>query len=127
MRLFTQRSVAVGLCGALVLAVGGWFFLVFGLAVRTQVRSTAPNDAYVADVTSTYRSDFWGGPPHDTHEVRIFAASGRLLNRLSLDDRTNGWPGTCVIEWPTDSGVGVCVLKRENRECARVTLPLDEL
>jgi hypothetical protein len=119
-----KLGIAVGLF--LALSIGARCAIIFGLAARERVTSHSPNGVYVLEVARTYRGDFWGGAPHDMHEIRLFSHSGALLRRFSVDDRANRWPATCAIEWSAEQGAVVCVLKRENQEVGRVVLALRE-
>jgi len=124
MRWLMKRRAGFALCLALVLWAGARCAVVFGLATRDRTTSRSPNGAHALEVASTSRSDFWGGAPHDIHEIRLFSGNGELLNRLSVDDRASGWQASCAIEWSAEQASVVCVLRRENQECGRVVLPL---
>jgi hypothetical protein len=52
------------------------------------------------------------------------ASDGRSIHRLVMDDRSDGWPQECSIQWAADSSSVSVAFRREELESARVVIPM---
>jgi hypothetical protein len=112
------------LSGLLLLAVLGRLVWIFALSASSHQSTPSPDKRYVAGVSSRWRSDFWFGAPHDCHDIRIMASDGRSIRRLVMDDRSDGWPQECSIQWAADSSSVTVAFQREESESSRVVIPV---
>jgi hypothetical protein len=119
-----KKTVTRVLLALLLLAVLGRFAWVFALSASSHQGTPSPDKRFVADVSSRWRSDFWFGAPHDCHDIRIVASDGRSIHRLVMDDRSDGWPQECSIQWAADSSSVSVAFRREELESARVVIPM---
>ena len=118
-KTITRVATALILLGVVVRFA---WILVWSASSRQNAPS--PDKRYVADVSSRWRSDFWFGAAHDCHDIRITASDGRSVRRLVMDDRSDGWPQECSIQWAADGSSITVAFRREELESARVVIPV---
>ena len=108
----------------LVLAAAVRFAWLLVLSPSSHQSAVSPDKRYVADVSSRWRGDFWFGAAHDRHDIKITTADGRSIRRLIMDDRSDGWPQECSIQWADDSSSVTVAFRREELDSARVVIPV---
>ena len=120
MKKTVTRTVVV----LFLLAVAVRLAWILVLSPSSHQSAPSPDERYVADVSSRWRSDFWFGAAHDRHDIRIVTSDGTRIRRLVLDDRSTGWPQECSIQWAEDSSSVTVAFKCEGLDSARVVIPV---
>ena len=119
-----KKTVIRVVVALLLLGVVVRFAWILVLSPSSHKSAASPDKRYTAEVSSRWSGDFWFGAAHDRHDIRIVASDGRSIRRLTMDDRTDGWPSECKIEWAADGSSVTVAFKREELDSARVVIPV---
>ena len=121
-----QKRILAILIALALCIIGGRYAWIEITSVSSKEDAASPDKRYTVKILSEWRNDFWGGTPHERHEVTIETSDGRRVRHVTSTEPWTGWPHDSLIVWAPDSLFVTLTFKKEEAETTRLSINVRE-
>lgn len=98
-----KKTAVIAIAGVLLVGcLAGRYAWISMSTVRLESSRPMDHGKYVAKMSSSWASSFWGGAPVEIHEIWIESIDGHVVRHIVTKQPSNGFPDSGVLDWSLD-------------------------